>query len=95
MLEPGLVLREVALEPAHSGALVLRRTTLSVEVDELERVLERKVRQLTGGILSSPECSALDRTAEANMRVRRSRHRTYVLMAVRLATETLKEAMAS
>ena len=33
---------------------------------ELQGVLERQVRQLAGGVLSSPESSTLDRPAEAN-----------------------------
>ena len=37
---------------------------------ELERVLERKVRELAGGVLSEPQGSALDRSAEADVSVR-------------------------
>jgi hypothetical protein len=38
-------------------------------VDELERVLEREVRELARSILGEPERSALDRSAEADVRV--------------------------
>ena len=38
-------------------------------MNELERVLKWKVRQLAGGVLSCPERTALDRATEANMRV--------------------------
>ena len=36
---------------------------------ELQRVLERQVRELASGVLSQPECSALDRSAEADVSV--------------------------
>ena len=38
-------------------------------MDGLERVLERKFWELAGGVLGRPECSALDRSAEANVGV--------------------------
>jgi hypothetical protein len=37
---------------------------------EPQRVLERQVRELAGRVLGEPKRSALDRSAEANMRVR-------------------------
>ena len=36
-------------------------------MDELQRVLERQVRELAGGVLGQPEGSALDRSAEADV----------------------------
>jgi hypothetical protein len=36
---------------------------------ELQRILERQVRELASGVFSEPECSALDCTAEANVGV--------------------------
>ena len=36
-------------------------------MDELKRVLERKVRKLACSVLGHPESSALDRSAEADM----------------------------
>ena len=39
-------------------------------MDELQRVLKRQVRKLASGVLGQPECSALDRSAETDMRVR-------------------------
>ena len=38
-------------------------------MDELEGVLEWKVWQLSCRVLGRPECSALDRSAETNVRV--------------------------
>jgi hypothetical protein len=38
-------------------------------MDELERVLERQVRDLASGVFSEPECSALDGATEADVRV--------------------------
>ena len=70
---------QIALEPPHRRPLVLRRSALRVQVDELQGILEREVRQLAGGVLGQPECSALDRASEADVGVRLSRHRTYVL----------------
>jgi hypothetical protein len=52
----------------------LRRTALGVEVNELERVLERELAHFTCGVLSSPERPALDRTAEARVRMPFQRH---------------------
>jgi hypothetical protein len=49
-----------------------------VEVDEPERILEREIRQLAGGVLGHPERTALDRSAEANLTVRlRSQERMF------------------
>jgi hypothetical protein len=39
----------------------------AVQVDELERVFERQVRQLARGVLSHPQRSALDSAAEADL----------------------------
>jgi hypothetical protein len=41
---------------------------------ELQRVLERQVRKLAGGVLGQPESSALDCSAEPNVRVRLRGH---------------------
>ena len=38
-------------------------------MDELQRVLERQVRELASGVLGQPQCSALDRSAEADVSV--------------------------
>jgi hypothetical protein len=70
MLKPRRTLSEIPLKPAHRGTLVLRRSSLRVKVDESQRVLEREVRQLSRGILGSPECATLNRTAEADVSVR-------------------------
>jgi hypothetical protein len=72
--EPGRAFGQVPLKPAHRRLLVLRRSALRVELHELQGILERQVRQLAGCVLREPECSALDRTAEADLgvRVRRS-----------------------
>ena len=40
VLEPGRALGQVPLEPPHRRPLVLRRTTLRVEVDELQEIFE-------------------------------------------------------
>jgi hypothetical protein len=37
---------------------------LRVEVDELEQILEREIRELTRCVLGQPEGAALDRSAE-------------------------------
>jgi hypothetical protein len=37
---------------------------------ELQRVFERQVRQLAGGVLVHPESPALDRTAEVSVSIR-------------------------
>ena len=39
-------------------------------MDELERVLERQIRELAGSVLGKPECSALDSATEADVRAR-------------------------
>jgi hypothetical protein len=36
-------------------------------MDELERVLERKVQRLASGALGEPECAALGRSAETDV----------------------------
>jgi len=36
---------------------------------KLQRVLERQIRELAGGVLGQPQRPALDRTAEADVRV--------------------------
>jgi hypothetical protein len=41
---------------------------------ELQRVLQRKVRQLAGGVLGHPERPALDGSAEADVSVRLGGH---------------------
>jgi ATP-dependent DNA ligase len=46
------------------------RSALGVQVDELQCVLEREVRELAGRVLGHPQSSALDRSAEAHMGVR-------------------------
>jgi len=74
VLEPRRAFRQVALEPAQRGLLVLRRSALGVEMDELERILEREVRKVAGGVFSSPQRSALDRSAEADAGVRLGGH---------------------
>ena len=38
-------------------------------MDELQKILERQVRELASGVLSEPERSTLDRSAEANVSV--------------------------
>jgi hypothetical protein len=43
-------------------------------MDELERVLERQVRELASGVLGHPQSSALDSSAEADVSVGLSRH---------------------
>jgi hypothetical protein len=48
---------------------VLRRPTLGVEVDELPRILEQQVRKLAGRVLSQPQSTTLDRSAEADVSV--------------------------
>ena len=50
-------------------ATVVRRT-YGRQRAELERVLEGEVRELAGRVLGHPQCSALDRPAEANAGVR-------------------------
>ena len=62
-------LDQVALQPPQRRLLVLRRTTLGVEVNSLERVLEREVREFASGVLGMPEGAALDRAAEADLSV--------------------------
>ena len=39
-------------------------------MDELQRILERQVRELASGVLGQPQCSAFDRSAEADVSVR-------------------------
>jgi hypothetical protein len=68
VLERWCALDRVALEPGQHGAFELRRTALCVEVDELQRALERQVRKLASGILSHPQSSALGRSAQADAR---------------------------
>jgi hypothetical protein len=67
-------LTDELLEPSHRRLLVLRRSLLRVEPHELECVLERKVRELTRGVLGHPKRAALDRAAEADVGVRLRRH---------------------
>ena len=43
VLEPRRALSQVPLEPAQRRLLVLRRAALGVEVDELQRILERRL----------------------------------------------------
>jgi hypothetical protein len=42
---------------------------LGIQMDQLQKILERQVREFTGGILGHPECSTLDGAAEPNLRV--------------------------
>jgi len=65
MLEPRRALSQVSLEPSHRSPLVLGRSALGVEVDELQSVLEWDIWQLARGILGHLQSSALDRTTEA------------------------------
>jgi len=50
--EPRRALSQIPLEPPHRCTLVLRRSALRVEMDELQRVLERTTLRthVTGGI---------------------------------------------
>jgi hypothetical protein len=43
MLKPGRPLCQVTLEPPQRRTLVLRRSALGVEVDELQRILQREI----------------------------------------------------
>jgi hypothetical protein len=52
--KPGGPLGQVPLEPPHRRPLVLRRSTLRVEVDELQEVVEWEVRKLTRCVLGHP-----------------------------------------
>jgi hypothetical protein len=65
---------EIPLKPAQRRLLVLRRFVFGVEPDEQKSVLEREIRELAGGVLGHPKGSALDRTAEAGVRVRLTGH---------------------
>jgi hypothetical protein len=38
-------------------------------MDELQNILEREIRQLASRVLGQPESAALDRSAEADVRV--------------------------
>ena len=69
VLQRRRALREIPLEPAQRRPLVLRRPARGVEVDELQCVFEREVRELASGVLCQPQCAALDRSAEASVRV--------------------------
>ena len=69
VLEPGRAFCQVTLKPTHRRSLELRRSALGVEMDELEGVLERQVRQLARRVLGGPQSSALDRSAEADVSV--------------------------
>ena len=62
-----IALLEVPPEPAQRRLLILRRPTLSIEMHELQRVLERQVRELASCVLCQPERSALDGSAETNV----------------------------
>ena len=55
--------------PPPRRRLSLRGAALEVEVDELQEVFKRQVWELASRVLSQPECSALDRSAGANVRV--------------------------
>ena len=76
-MEPRRAFSDVTLEPPQSRLLVVRRPALRVEMDELG-VLEREGRELAGRVLGEPQCAALDRSAEANVRVRLGGQETYV-----------------
>ena len=52
---------------------------------ELQCALERQVRELAGGVLGKPECPALDRPAEADVRVRLGGRERMFFMQARLA----------
>ena len=47
---------------------------LDVEMDELERVRKRQVRELARGVLGHPERSTLERSTEADVSVRLRGH---------------------
>lgn len=47
VLEPRLALRHVPLEPAYGRSFVLRRSSLGIEMHELEGVLEPQVREFS------------------------------------------------
>ena len=44
VLEPGRALRDVPLQPPHRRSLLPRRSTLRVEMDELQKLLKRQIR---------------------------------------------------
>ena len=62
-------------EETRDDALIAGRIICTIdlarrETHELQRVLERQVQKLAGGVLGQPQCSALDRSAEADVRLR-------------------------
>lgn len=69
MLEPRIGLRDATLEPAHRRLLVLRRSPLRVEMDELDQILKREVREFASGVFSQPQCSSLDCSLEPDVSV--------------------------
>jgi hypothetical protein len=69
VLQPRRALGQIPLKPSQSCSLVLRRSALGVEMDKLERVLKRQVRQLAGGVLGHSQGTSLDRAAEVHVRV--------------------------
>jgi hypothetical protein len=54
VLKPGGAFGQVPLEPAHGGALELWWAALRIQMDELERVLERKAGEVASSVLSGP-----------------------------------------
>jgi hypothetical protein len=74
VLERRRLLGDVSLQPPHRRLLVLRRPALGIQVDELQKVRERQVREVAGGVLGQPECSALYRSTEADVSVRLGGH---------------------
>ena len=52
--QPWRALGEIALEPAHRRLFVLRRAALRVEMDELQEVFQRQVRELASSVLGQP-----------------------------------------
>jgi hypothetical protein len=69
VLQTGRPLRQIANEPPPRGRLELRRSPLTVEVDELERVRERQVRKLPRSVLGQPQRPTLDRASETHLSV--------------------------
>jgi hypothetical protein len=50
-------------------------------MDELQRILERQVREFASGVLGHPQRPTLDRSAEADLSVRlRSQERMFPLL---------------
>jgi hypothetical protein len=56
---------EVTNEPPSRRRLGLRRSSLEVQMDEHQRILEREGLALSSGVLSGPQRATLDRSAKA------------------------------